>query len=461
MKPTRVLSCGAIAALSILSASLLAACGGGSADSSTTGAQQTAASVRLSTYITDNLTTDYSQVWVGIKSITAVDSDGATQTLFTSADAAGYSTYDLRSLASVGELMSAATIPAGVYRQILVALAPDVKLVKASDSSVIQAKFTSDDSDKVVKVGVTLDTSSSTALVLDFNLEKFTYSASTNLVTPDVSRKDGDALKKFKVHQGSVRGAVVSVDSTANTITVNDARLGSNTVLSLSSDAVITKESDGSVVALADLAVGTVVEARGTVTSASTDAAVTVAVTAVKIESSSSSAATANRYRGEGTVSAINGTTLTLALTDANFLPTSATLTLDVASARYAHGQLSDLAVGSALRFQASYNASTDSYTAALVDVAGAASAKERERENHGNSGASTRPTKIEGAITSISGTSWTIGDTTVDVSNAYIKGSASCQIVGSTVEALGTLSGTTLTARMVKVETCATGSTS
>ena len=468
MKQHRLLALSA-ALLTTFSVGLLTACGGGS---TSTGTNVSANSVQLKTYITDNLTTDYSQVWVGIKSITALDSSGTEQTLYTSADASGYSTYDLRSLASVGQLMSSAAIPAGVYAQIKVTLAPDVKLVRASDSSVINAKFTSDGTDKVVRVGVDVDTSASNALVLDFNLEKFTYNATTNLVTPDISRKDSGELKKFKFHQGEVHGTVVSVNTTARTLTVNDARLGSTTVLSLSSDAVITKESDGSVVALADLAPGTKVEARGTVTSASTDSTVAVSVTAVKIESSSSTAVAANRYRGEGSISAVNGTTVTLSLTDANFLPTSATITLEVASARYAHGQLSDLAVGGSLRFQASYNVTTGTYTAALVDVAGAASAKEREREGNEHGGAPLRPSEVQGAITAISGTSWTVtmtsshdgtvaGTYTVDVSQAFIKGSSSCQAVGSTVEARGALSGTTLTARTVEVKTCTTTSAS
>lgn len=457
----------AAAVLSALSLGLLSACGGGSSSASSATASSTtatASSTRVSTYITDNLTTEYAQVWVGIKTITAVDSTGAEVTLFTSADSSGYSTYDLRSLASVGELMSAASIPAAVYQQIKVTLAPDVKLVKASDSSMIDATFTSDGSDKVVRVSVTFDATTNNALVLDFNLDKFTYNASTNLVTADVSRKDSGTLRDFKFHQGEVRGAVVSVDTTANTITVNDARLGSATVLALATDAVITKESDGSTVALADLAVGTTIAARGTVTSTASDANVTVSVSAITIKSTSTSAAAANRYRGEGTISAISGTTVTLSLTEANFLPSSANLTLDVSTARYMHGQLSDLVAGGSLRFQASYNSTTDAYTANLVDVAGATAASK--------SSSATRPSKVEGTITAISGSLWTVsmtssaygiaaGTYTVDVSAAYIKGSSTCQAVGSTIEARGALSDTTLTARSVKVKSCAsTGTT-
>jgi hypothetical protein len=451
-RPTVLAAALSATLLTTLSLGLLSACGGGSSSSDAT---KTAASVRLNTYITDNLSTAYSQVWVGLKRITALDSSGVEQTLYSSTEAVGYSSYDLRSLASVGELMSAASIPAGVYSQIQVTLAPDVKLVQASDGAVINAKFTSDDSDKVVRVGVALDTATSTTLVLDFNLEKFSYSPSTHLVTPDVSRKDSGALKDFKYHQGKVQGTVLSVDTTARTLTVNDTRLGSSTVLSLSSDAVITQASDGAVVALADLAVGTAVRAVGTVTSASTDSSVTVSVSAVTIESNSSAVIAANRYRGEGTVSALSGSTVTLSLTDANFLPTSATITLDVASARYVHGQLSDLSVGGSLRFQASYDSTTQTYTAALVDVAGAVSARVRASEGNSPGSSANRPTAVQGSITAISGTSWTVGSYTVDVSSAYIKGASACLVVGSTIEARGALSGTTLVARTVKVQGC------
>ncbi len=483
MHPQRFMAAGA-ALVSVLSLAVLTACGGGrSSDSSSSnassssgsGSTATTASVKLSTYITDNLTTDYSQVWVGIKSITAIDGTGSEVTLYTSSDTSGYTTVDLRSLASVGQLLSSTSIPSGTYTQIKVTLDDEVTLVKASDGSSISAFFTSDASDKVVHVSVTLDTTTSSALVLDFNLDKFTYNATTNLVTPDVARKDDSSLKTFKAKQGDVHGSVAAIDTTARTITVTDARLGSGTVLQLTSDAVITRESDGTTIELADLTAGTKIEAKGVVTSASTDSHVTVQVSAVRIESTSSSASSSTtavqRYRGEGTVTAVSGNTVTLSLTDANFLPSSTSVNIDVSSAKYAHGTASDLATGITLSFSASYDTSTETYTAKVIDIAGGTSAKERQSDA---SKAASKATEVDGTVTAISDTTWTVtalkthgsvtsgSSYTVDVSNALMKANSSCVAVGSRIEARGTLSGTALTAKVVKLKSeCSTSSSS
>lgn len=470
MHPQRFLAASA-ALVSVLSLAVLAACGGGGssntgsvASTSSSSSKTTATSVKLSTYITDNLTTDYSQVWVGIRSIVAVDSSGNSVTLFASDDSSGYTTFDLRSLASVGELMSAVSVNAGDYRSIEVTLDSDVSLVLASDNSTIAAQFTSDGSDKVLKVGVSLDTTASTTLVLDFNLENFSYDATTGLVTADVSRKGDGALKEFKVHQGEVRGTLVSVDPSANSITVNDARLGSTTVLALTSDAVITRTSDGSTLALSDLSAGMNVRARGVVTSSSTDSTVTVQVSTVQVSSTSTSSSSmaALTYRGQGTVQSVDGTMITLLLTQASFLPTSAIVTIDASQAAYAHGQSSDLVAGATLSFRATYDSASDTYTATSLDIDGTASASERKKR--GNQSVAVRSSEVKGLVTAITDGVWTVQATqthgsvtagssyAVDVSGALVKATTGCVVVGSRIEARGALSGTDLTARVVRL---------
>src|ERR1700712_5604653 len=113
----------AILALQLAFAStLLAACGGGGSDvaaspgAGTSGAQ----SVPLQTYITDNLATEYTKVWVSIEKITAVDVAGAEVTLL---DATGApAVVNLSSLASVGHLIATADVKAGVYTEVRVTL---------------------------------------------------------------------------------------------------------------------------------------------------------------------------------------------------------------------------------------------------------------------------------------------------------------------------------------------------
>ncbi|MEY2838000.1 MAG: hypothetical protein RJB60_299, partial [Pseudomonadota bacterium] len=103
--------------LSAAAIATLVACGGGGGG---TASSSNGTAVAMSTYITDAVSDDYSQVWVGVLKITAVDSTGAEVTLF-SADTP--QVYNLSSLDSVGQLMAAATIPSGTYRAVKVTLA--------------------------------------------------------------------------------------------------------------------------------------------------------------------------------------------------------------------------------------------------------------------------------------------------------------------------------------------------
>ena len=92
----------------------LGACGGSSSDDAATASVSAgtptaaAASVTLQTYITDNLATEYSKVWVTVKKITATDSTGAVVTLLDAT--ATPVVVNLSSLADVGQFMSSVTV---------------------------------------------------------------------------------------------------------------------------------------------------------------------------------------------------------------------------------------------------------------------------------------------------------------------------------------------------------------
>ena len=460
-------------------AAALAACGGGG-DTSATLASSTptaaAASVTLQTYITDNLTSDYAKVWVSIQRIVATAADG-TEAVLLDASAEPV-VVDLASLASVGELVSSATVPVGVWTGVKVTLSNAVQLVSLDGASTTDAKFAAsgDTYDWTVR-GVTLDTATAAQLVLDFDLEHFSYSATTGLVTPDVKvPSTSSAFGKFVRQQGRVHGTVSTVDATAGTLTITDARLGS-VVVTLASDAVITNASTGATMTLAEIAAGATVRVKGTVTpGATTDDPVMVTATLVQVEAASSSgtAATTVAVRGTGTVVSLSGTTLTLALTEASFLPSSATLVLDLASARYAHGTAADLVAGATVNFRGklSGSGSSSSVSASMIDVEGASSATERAR--HGSDSTAATLSTLAGTVGTVAsdGTftatvaassaarAVAAGTYTVDPSGAVWRaGSASCLVAGASVRATGTLADTTFTAKTIEVPGC-TGTT-
>ena len=232
----------------------------------------------------------------------------------------------------------------------------------------------------------------------------------------------------------------------------------------IATDAVITNESTGSTLTLAQLTAGTRIGIKGTVTPGATTAdPVTVTATVLHVESA------VTRARGEGTVSAVNGSLVTVKLSDANFLPGSDSVVVDISTATFPHGLASDLVAGVAVSFrgQVSGIGSAAVITATTMDVRGAASSTARQ----------THPdrTYVGSGVRGTVGTVNTDGSFTLTVSSAnastavpagtytvtttgasYHDGSSTCLVAGAVVKVLGTLSGTTLAATVLDVDRCA-----
>jgi len=124
---------------------------------------------------------------------------------------------------------------------------------------------------------------------------------------------------------------------------------------------------------------------------------------------------------------------------------------VDLNNARYAHGTAAELTAGTYVTFKGALSTGTtptSDVVARVVDVEGAASAS----ANAGNV-----LSEVSGTITAVSGTTVTLntssGVITVNTSGALVKqGKSSCLAVGATLEAKGTLSGSTLSARVLEV---------
>jgi len=451
----------------VVGAALVTACGGGggqSATQGTTAATATPASYSLQTYITDNLATEYAKVWVTISKISAVDASGAEVSLFDAS--ASPVTVNLSSLANVGQFMSTVTLPAGLYSQIKVTLGNAVQLVSLDGATTTAAKFSASGSSFVWTLReVQLDPSSSGQLVLDFNLARFSYDASTGIVTPVIEHPaSGDAFGKFVRQQAEVHGTVTAVNVSAGSFTVNDARLGSAVVVTLASDATLVNEQTHATLTLAALAIGAKVEVKGTVTPGATTADPSTVTTSVVHVLPADTGST--RLTGKGTVKAIAGQKVTVALQDANFLPSSNSVVVDISSARFAHGQASDLAVGLSVQFsgQASGSGAAAVVQATVFNIDGAPSDGERS----GRPDLRFTGGLVGDVVTVTSTTAFTVkvstanafaavGTYTVDASKVvYETGTAACLVAGAHVQVRGTLSGSTVTAQQIEIAGCA-----
>ncbi len=446
-------------------AAALAGCGGGS-DTSGVGAGPTAgAQSVLQTYITDNLATDYSKVWVSIRKITALDASGAEVTLLDAT--ASPVVVNLSSLASVGQFLSTVSIPAGVYGEVRVTLDNSVQLVSLDGATTITAKLTATGTEYVVRVrNLNFDTAANGQLVLDFNLARFTYDPATGLVTPTIETpKPSDAFGKFVRQQAEVNGTVKSVDTVAQTLVVDDPRLGSGIVVSLADDTVVLDESNGQTVTLSGIAVGARVEIKGVVTpGATTTDPVTVKASVIHIEPQTPVAGPV-RVSGQGKVTSVSGNLVTVALDEASFLPGANSVVVDASTAQFEHGQLSDLVAGVGIGFRGTLSGAGGAaqVLATAIDVRGAPSQDDRQKNPNQTF------TAVNGAIATLNpdGT-FTVTVTradgpvvvpglyTVDASKAtYMEGNASCLAAGAVVQAVGSLMNTTLTAKFMNVKGC------
>ena len=449
---------GSLSVLSLAVATLVACGGGGGSAADSTASP---AAVRVSTYITDNLATEYSQVWVGVLKITAVDaSTGVETTLFS---ATTPTVYNLASLASVGQLVSSLSIGAGAYSHVRVTLDDKVQLVSLDGKTTTNATFKGNGETTVIPVRADFDTSVSTQLVLDFNLAKFTLDAGTGRIVPVIERRAVDKAKPFMREQAEVRGVVASVS--ANGFVINDKRLGDGVIVKLATDAVIVDEATHKVLTLSDLKLGMVVEAKGLVQArtVSTDPLTVTAAVVRVADTANEPVPGATKFAGgEGKITAINGGVVTVALSEANFLPGAQGNSVDVntVGAVYTHGAATDLAVNVEVSFRGTLG--TDGkLTALFVDVEGAPSKNDRDAHP------TLRFADLQATVLSLAGSVLTIDANpregnvnsssrtyTVDIAKAGFKNwGVQCLTAGQHIEVKGALAGNAMTALVIEIE--------
>jgi hypothetical protein len=427
---------------------LLAACGGGSGSNS-------AANGNVSLYVTDNLTQDYTEVWVTLHSVTTTDGTGQTVVLFEDTTGTGV-VQNLRELAGVGSLLNTQSLAAGTYTDFTVTLDNQIKLVKA-DSTVTTATFDTTGSAQytlTVTGTMTIAAGQNTAVALDFDLSNFTYDAQSNTVTPMVVYQDETQTQNLVRTFAEMEGHVVSI-ADATHFVMSPKHSGENINVTLHDSVVIYKEhASATSNDTSALQVGNEVEVYGNYD------ATTLTIEAVRIKVDDETSGE-HMQSAEGTVVSFDGTNLVMDIHEADFMPGADTLTVDVSAAFFARGDSSMLIEGARVEIEGMWDSTGMVFTVAKVEIEGA------PRNDDMDNVHDDMYAEIHGDITAIDGNSITvtitkaedtgamIGDTLViDTTNAWFKeGDAACLTVGGSLEAKGSIDMNTMTAQVVEAE--------
>ncbi len=408
----------------------LSACG----DITTESLTGSSADGTVSVLITDNLTLDYSEVWISVRSITATDNSGQTVTLYE--DASGQ-THNLSQLVNVGALVDTQNIAAGTYVSFDVVLANEITLVDQA-GTLINASFDQSGNPSFSQtVTGTLDVAAdqTSTLALDFDLKQFTYEAASNTVAPVIVQADPVL---FDQTLSTLYGEVKSVTSNSEFI-FDPQGDGADLTIKLHNTATVTNTATGEVLSnTSGLSTNTSIRVSGSYDAAT----LTVTASDIQIENG----AVSIRHVVEGTIISVGGGTLSIDVHEASFMPDANTMSMDVSNATFSRGDLTQLSVGQKIEIKGSWDNSN--FTPAVVEIEGYSSNSNQGSENYIDDYA-----EIKGEITAVNNAELTLtvqkaehvsgiatGDSIIiDSSNSWIKhGDSSCLVVGTMIEAKG-----------------------
>jgi len=428
----------------------LSACGGITADSLTDASDGTVSNGTVSVLITDNLTLDYSEVWVNVQSITATDNNGQTVILYENASG---QTHNLSQLVNVGALVDTQSIAAGTYVSFDILLMNEITLVDQT-GAVINASFDQSGNpsfSQAVAGTLTVDANQATTLALDFDLKQFTYEATSNTVTPVIVQTDPVTLDQTI---STLYGEVKSIISSSEFI-LDPQGDGSNLTVKLHNTATVTNTATGEVLTdTSGLSINTHISVSGSYDAAT----LTITASDVQIENGAINI----RHDIEGVIVSVNGGVLSIDIHEASFMPGANIMSLDVSNATFSHGNLTQLSIGQKIEMKGSWD--DTNFTPAVVEIEGYSSNSTENSDNYVDDYA-----EIEGEITAtnngelslnvqevehVSGIS--SGDTvTIASSNSWIKhGDSSCLIIGAQIEAKGgMIDVSTMAANIIEIE--------
>lgn len=434
---------------------ILVACGGAGQESDRIGytpepSKPTLGSGFVTTFITDNLTQDYSEVWVVIDEISVVDSSGNLIELYK--DTSGKSV-NLSQLVTVSQLLGKASVTEGTYTEFVVKLENKITLVDNINNT-INATLAADGTDVQIKVtgNLVVSANATSDLTLDFDLASFTYNADTNVVDASVVVFDNT---QTRTQHAELRGTVESVG--ADSFVVSSARFAENITVNQTSYTEVYDETSANTGDFSLVAVGDIVEVSGEFDSNNT----AIAASRVRIESETTiDGSNDSLDKVEGSVVSFDGSTLVLDIRNASFVPGSDTLSIaNITNANYETGALEQLAAGQWIEVSGTWDGTN--FTANYIHIEGALTDVERSEGNY-----VADYVEVEGIIQSVNGSELTISvsksehsstitvnsDLMVDITNSYLQGGdSSCLVAGSYIEAKGALSDVGLVAKKVE----------
>lgn len=342
------LSTRTLAAISALSVSaLITACGGGGGGSAS--APEPVAGTLAAVYFTDDFSAEHDAVWITISKVTAVTPAGEVELI-------SYATplsVNLPELRRSGLLAATSTIPAD---------ATAVRVYAGNTARLQKLDGTLMDVTLALPAGY-LEFKlegwkrNEGALALDFDLPRFTLSGST--LTPATRLATPTDMAGWN-HRSSVAEGVVSAVS-ATSITITTEHLGARSFAIDSNTSVLGSTSGWAP------AVGAKVKIWATVSGTGTDALVFTART-IRADDLGP---TTGRGKIEGLVTAVNGNSVTVSVTDSESSLTVGSIILDLSSARFECGTLAAIVPG--VRLEAFGATVGNNWKAAVVEIEGAA----------------------------------------------------------------------------------------
>lgn len=196
-------------------------CGGGSGSSTTTG------TTNLNTFVTDDLTPTYDQVWVDFYGINLVKTDGSTVTLY--ANAAG-DHIDVRALNNgtngIYRFLGSTPIPAGTYKGFTMLLGKTVTLYPTGATTPVTAQFpdeldagTPNQSLLKVDFGSPKTFTDGENFPIDFNLKAWSIKAGNKIVW-SIVKGDGNGIDDNSRHERhGIEGEISELAGTVPTQT--------------------------------------------------------------------------------------------------------------------------------------------------------------------------------------------------------------------------------------------------
>ncbi len=341
---------------------VLGACDGGQ-DATENIATETVydgATGRVSVAITDDLSANYSEVWVSLFAIEATHADGKVVTLFDNAQ--GLSV-NLAELSGVGDLLTIRDVPVGSYQSFRVVLGRELKLVTL-DGQVQTRDFAPHGNAPTVTIAVKgqleVAEDGATSFALDFDLQAFRFDNAGNVVPTVVFIQD--ISQQLRQTIGRLQGEVTAVDADGFMLKTEagiDVRVKLNAIATLLyEDGVVLDQVD----------IGMYVKVCGAFDAAS----FTLEAIKVVMQSSAVPVEQPDMMEVEGNITALTDNGFTLDIKHADYLPETDDVDVLISAAtRFIRGDGSQLEVGRSVAIKAMRN-EDGSVSALVVEIEGA-----------------------------------------------------------------------------------------